>query len=99
MPPLEEYLRNADRLAQVVVNAWGKNAQAGNAQLLTPQFVTPQFKELFDMACLYRNARKLADNHRKFNVMSDQEEEEEMAIRRAFAEAYKAFCEKHAAAS
>ena len=98
MPPLEEYLRNADRLAQVVVNAWGKNT-VGNAYPLAAQSITPQFKELFDKACLYRIARKLADNHRKFNVLSEQEATEEMAIRLAFAEAYKAFYEKRAAAS
>jgi hypothetical protein len=99
MPPLEDYLRNADRLAQVVVNTWGQNTQVGNAHPLPPQSITPQFKELFDKACLYRIARKLADNRRKFNVLSEQEATEEMAIRLAFAEAYKAFYEKRAAAS
>jgi len=94
MPPLEEYLKNADRLGQVVVNAWGRNTQVGNARLLTPQF-----KELFEKACLYRNARRLANNQRKFNVISEQAEAEEMAVRQAFAEAYKAFYEKPAAAS
>jgi hypothetical protein len=28
MPSLEQYLNDADRLAQDVVNAWGVNAQA-----------------------------------------------------------------------
>jgi hypothetical protein len=53
MPPLEQYLEQADKLAQDVVNAWGVNVQAGNGALLTPQF-----KALVDRACLYRNARK-----------------------------------------
>ena len=92
MPPLEEYLKDADRLAQEVVNAWGINVQMGNA-------MTPEFKALVDQACLYRTARRLADNHRKFDVMSEAEEAEELAVRRSFAEAYKAFYEKHAAAS
>ena len=92
MPPLEEYLKDADKLAQKVVNAWGINVQAG----IVP---TPEFRALLDKAYLYRTARRLADDHRKFDVMSEQEEAEEMAKRRKFAEAYKAFYEKHAAAS
>jgi len=94
MPPLEEYLKDADRLAQEVVNAWGINVQAGNAPLLTTQF-----KALLGKACLYRTARRLADNHRKFDVMSEAEEAEELAVRHSFAEAYKAFYEKQTAAS
>jgi hypothetical protein len=92
MPPLEEYLKNADRLAQEVVNAWGINVQMGNA-------MSSKFKALLEKACLYRSVRRLADNHRKFDVMSAQEEAEELAARHAFAEAYKDFYEKHAAAS
>ena len=92
MPPLEEYLKNADRLAQEVVNTWGINVQMGNA-------MSAKFKALLEKACLYRSVRRLADNHRKFDVMSEAEEAEELAVRRAFAEAYKAFYEKHAAAS
>jgi hypothetical protein len=91
MPPLEEYLKNADRLAQEVVNTWGINVQTGNA-------ASAEFKALVDKACLHRIARRLADNHRKFDVMSAQEEAEEMAARHAFAKAYKAFYERHAAA-
>ena len=92
MLPLEEYLKHADKLAQEVVNAWGIDAQAG----LVP---APRFKALLDKACLYRTVRRLADNHRKFDVMSEAEEAEELAVRHSFAEAYKAFYEKHAAAS
>jgi hypothetical protein len=92
MPPLEEYLKNADSLAQEVVNAWGINVQMGNA-------MSAEFKALLEKACLYRSVRRLADNHRKFDVISEQEAVEEMAQRHAFAEAYKAFYEKHAAAS
>ena len=92
MPPLEEYLKDADRLAQDVVNAWGINLQTG----IVP---TPEFKALLEKACVYRTARRLADNHRKFDVMSEAEEAEELAVRHAFAEAYKAFYEKHATSS
>jgi hypothetical protein len=92
MPPLERYLKDADRLAQEVVNAWGINVQMSNV-------MTPEFKALLDKACLYRTARRLADNHRKFDVMSEQEEAQEMSLRRSFAEAYRAFFEKHTGAS
>ena len=92
MPTLEKYLKEADRLAQEVVNAWEIKAQAG----IVP---TPEFKALLDKACVYRTARRLSDNHRKFDVMSEAEAVEELAARHAFAEAYKAFYEKHATAS
>ncbi len=94
MPPLEEYLEHADDLAQAVVEAWGMKVQAGNAPLLTTQF-----KVLVDKACLYKNARRLADNHRQYNVLSEQDESEEKATREAFAPAYKAYYERHAAMS
>ena len=64
MPPLEKYLKEADRLAQEVMNAWEIKAQAG----IVP---TPEFKALLEKACVYRTARRLADNHRKFDVMSE----------------------------
>ena len=92
MPPLEEYLKHADKLAQEVVNTWEINAQAG----LVP---TPEFKALLDKACLYRTVRRLADNHRRYDVMSEQGEAEALSARHAFAEAYKAFYGKQTAAS
>jgi hypothetical protein len=90
MPSLQQYLEQADELAQEVVNAWGANVQAGNTVLLTAQF-----KVLLDNACRYREARKLADNHRQFNVLGDQAEAQEKATRQAFAEAYRVFDEEH----
>jgi hypothetical protein len=101
MPPLEEYLEHADELAQHVVETWGINVQSGNAAFLTQSkaFLTTQFKVLVDKACLYRNARRLADNHRDYNVLSEQDESEEKVTREAFALAYKAYYERHAAMS
>jgi hypothetical protein len=91
MPPLEHYLENADTLAQEVVNTWG---QVGNSAPLTTQF-----NALLDKACAYRNAKRLADNRREHNMLSEQDEAEEKATRQAFAEAYKAFYEKRAGMS
>ena len=94
MPPLEEYLEHADELAQRVVDAWEANARAGKTA-----FLTTRFKALVDSACFYKNARRLADNHREYNVLSEQDEAEEKATREAFAIAYKAYYERHAAMS
>ena len=92
MPSIEEYLEHADGLAQEVVNAWRMNMRAGNAALLTDDF-----KTVLDKACRYRDARKVADNHRQFKILSESVAAEEEATRRAFAEAYKAFRENHQA--
>ena len=94
MPPLEEYLEDADDLAQRVVDTWRANVPASNAPLLTTRF-----KDLVNKACLYKYARRLADNHREHNVLSEQDESEEKATREAFALAYKAYYERHAAMS
>jgi hypothetical protein len=92
MPPIEEYLKRADKLAQEVVNAWGLNTRTGHAADLMPEF-----KALFDKACLFRTARGIADNRRKHSVLIEHDEAEEKATRQAFAEAHKAFYEEHAA--
>jgi hypothetical protein len=92
MPPIEEYLKRADRLAQEVVNAWGLSTTTGHDADLTPEF-----KALFDKTCLFRTARKIADNHRKHSVLIEHDEAEEKATRQAFAESYKVFYERHAA--
>jgi len=84
MPPLETYLEHADDLAQEVVNAWGINARVGNAASLTPEFGA-----LVDKACRYRMLRQVADNHREFNVLTEQEAAEEKTACQAFVEAYK----------
>jgi hypothetical protein len=94
MPHHDEYLKHADKLAQDVVSSWGQFTKPGGATALTSEF-----KSLVDKAVLYQNARRLADNHREHNLLSQQDEAEEKATREAFAEAYKAVYEKHAAAS
>ena len=94
MPPIEEYLEKADKLAQDVMIAGGVNMQAGNA----PR-VTNQFKALFNQACLYQNARRVANNHRQSYTLSEQEASEEQMTRQACAEACRVFCEKHTTGS
>lgn len=94
MPPLEEYLQNADKLVQDVVDAWGINITAGNAELLTADFRT-----LCEKTFAYRETKRLADNHREHGGVGERLAAEETATRRAFAEAYRAFHEKHTAAT
>src|SRR5260370_38298657 len=89
MQPLEAYLEHANSLAQDVVNAWGVNVSAGNASDLTPEF-----KSLLDKACNYQTAKRIADNHREFGILTEGEEAELQAKRLAFAEEKKAFHEK-----
>jgi len=92
MPPIEDYMQRADKLAQEAVNAWGVNMQAGNAALLTDEF-----KAVLEKAFRYRSAKEVADNHRKFNMLSERDAGEEAATRQAFAEAFKIYWEKHQA--
>jgi hypothetical protein len=90
MRSLEDYAKSADRLAQEVVDAWRANSGAD------PNISTSQNRVLFNRACRYRDARSLADNHRKHKVLEEREEADEKSTRQAFAEAYKAFHEKAA---
>jgi hypothetical protein len=87
--PLETYLEDAGRLAQNVVNAWGQNWYAGNTKF------TPEFNILIDKACRHLSAKRVRDNHREFNILSEQGKAEEETARRAFAQAYKVFHERH----
>lgn len=91
MPRLEEYLEDADRLAQKVVDAWAVNRQAGKP-------TSAQFMNVFDKACRHIEARRHADDRRKFNDLSEQDAAEEKAARQAFAEARRALDEEHDAA-
>ena len=84
---VEDYIEQADDLAEEIVNAWGINLNAGNSATLTTDF-----KALFELACQYRKARETADNHRE----SEQDAKIEKLTRESFAIAYKYYSEKHA---
>jgi hypothetical protein len=88
MPPIEEYLENAPKLAQDIVNEWGMNMRAGNGSLLSKEFLA-----LNEYACRYITAKDLADNHRKFSGVTEEDAAHEAATRRTFAEAYKTYWE------
>ena len=90
MPSVEECLQRADEFAQEVMHVWVTQMNAGNASALTDEF-----KNLSDRADDYVKAKRVADNHRTFNALSEEEAAEELKTRRAFAETYQSFHEKH----
>jgi hypothetical protein len=92
MQPIEYYVEHADELAQDVVNFCGPTMQAGNP-------LTGELNALFDTADRYRKIKSMADNHREFGRLTEQEAAEEKALRQAFAEAYKPYSEKNRQAS
>jgi len=49
---------------------------------------------LADRADDYIKAKRVADNHRQFNSLTEKEAAEELTTRRAFAETYKKYYEK-----
>ncbi|MFZ3342232.1 MAG: hypothetical protein WA213_15210 [Terriglobales bacterium] len=57
MPPLQEYIDNADMWTQSVVDRWGASVITGNVGELPPDFMA-----LFDLANNYRTAKQTADN-------------------------------------
>jgi hypothetical protein len=74
---------HADDLAQEVVNVWGQFTAAGHQDRLTPEFIT-----LLNSAIRYRDAKRVANNHRDFNVLTSAEEIEEKESLLAFAQAW-----------
>ena len=87
--PLEEYVQRADELAYEVVHAWVVNVKAGNSE-----YLTPEFKGVFDKAFEYRQAKKLADNHRQFGIVTEEEAAVERTLREVFAAAYRRWTEE-----
>ena len=90
MPPLDFCLRNADELAQEIVNAWAVNVDAGNAK-----YLTTEFNALFETTSRYRDLKNLADNYRQFDMLSSELEAKEYNAREAFALAFKDFADRH----
>lgn len=85
-----DYMDKADVLAQDCVNIWGRSWEADRlAGRPMNSSLSQDFKDLLELAFRYRDARKLADNHREFGGCSEQDENGEKRTRLAFAEAYK----------
>jgi hypothetical protein len=90
---LEEYVQHADELAQEVVHAWVVNTKAGNSE-----YLTPEFKAVFDKAFEYRQSKKIADNHREFNLLTEEDAAAERMSREIFAAGYKRWMEREMSA-
>jgi hypothetical protein len=89
MPITDDEERCANESARKFVDAFAANVKAGNAE-----FLSADGKALFELACRYREARDIADNHRPFAMLSGQEAAELEQRRREFVEAYTAFGRK-----
>jgi len=86
---LEEYVQHADELAQEVVHAWVVNAKAGNYE-----YLTSEFKSVFDKAFEYRQSKRLADNQRQLDVLTEHDAAVEHTTREIFAAAYERWMER-----
>lgn len=87
MPGIDFYLEHAEELAQQFVNTWGLHTKAGNK-------LSDDFVAVFNKACDYRNAKMVADNHRRNKLLSVPMAEVEQSTKQEFAEACKAYEEK-----
>ena len=80
----------ADALAQELVDAWAQISQERNHEALSTDF-----KTLFDKCCIYRDARRIADNRRKFNLLSVEQATDEERTRKEFLDSHRRFSAKH----
>lgn len=86
MRPIEDYLEEADAIAQEVMDIWANNLQEGNAQSLGEDF-----KVLFDKAFEYRQTMLIVESHRELQILAPTEAVNEQIARRAFVEVYKSY--------
>lgn len=80
----------ADALAQDVVDAWENAIQGGVSDALSVDF-----RALFETCCIYRDARRVADNRRKFNLLSVEQASAEEGTRNDFLDSHRRFSTKH----
>jgi len=90
MTTIEQRAEHVDEIVQQVINTWGMYTQTGHNQDLTPEF-----REVFELACQYRDAKRLADNHREFNMLSEEDAARETSKRDAFTQAYKNYSDRN----
>ena len=80
----------ADALAQDVVDAWENAIQGGVSDALSVDF-----RALFETCCIYRDATRVADNRRKFNLLSVEQASAEEGTRNDFLDSHRRFSAKH----
>jgi hypothetical protein len=72
---LKACLERADELAHDVVNVWNRSISAD---------FSPEFKTILHKTFLYLTAKKKADDHRAFGILTERDETEEKAARIVF---------------
>ncbi len=85
MPALET--KRADEQAQNLSNAW--NASAAR--------LTAEFRAVLRLAFLYKTVRRIAENRRAFDILSDSDEAKERVARLIFVAAYKIYRDRQPA--
>jgi hypothetical protein len=80
----------ADALAQDVVDIWEQAIHGGTSDALSMDF-----KALFEKCCIYRDARRIADNRRKVNLLSVEQAADEERTRKDFLDSHRRFSMKH----
>jgi hypothetical protein len=75
---------DADEAAQQVVNAWGISMQTGHVHDLSEDS-----KDLAEAAFAYRTAKKIADNSRENDRLTDEQAEQERTARKVFMEVWR----------
>lgn len=88
MASIEDYLEQADELAQDILYAWQFNVSAGD-----PHRTPGEFEDVLDKARRYIEAKRVAEDRRRFNFLTVPDSIAEADAHRAFAEACKAFYE------
>lgn len=81
-PSLEYCVEHADSMARQIVNSW---------YLHHPGPYPEGFQPLLDAACNYQNYRRMADNHRESNCLTDMVVGRETELRESFARSVKAY--------
>ena len=86
MEPKREF--DVDQAAQDVVNAWGTHMKAG-----TSEHLSADFKALFERMQAYRYAKKVGDNRREHDALTEEEATQEQITKKEFLDAYRVFYE------
>jgi hypothetical protein len=85
--PIEEYLKDADKLAKAVVDSVGSKMKVRIA-------LSNEDNEVFERSCRYQTAKMVAEGYIAAGAMSEPVLANVAATRLVFAHAYKDYLEK-----
>jgi hypothetical protein len=88
MPPKLEL--EPDEAVQDVLNAWGAIRTGPK-----PHAMSAEFSTLFAKMQAYRMAKRSAENHRHYNLLTKEHAAQEQRTKKEFLDAYDAFYAKH----